>query len=153
MTAIWKTVLAASIPAFLGSGLGVAGIEYFSKDRELDIRMVEIGLGILKADPSENEQISPAREWAIRLVETHSGQKFSENDQKLLLSKPIDIAYGWASSDVAKFMTEPGMWSMVGASPVPMTEKELEIFLAENPKFREMIGEWVESGKQQEESK
>lgn len=86
----WKTLILATVPALVGGGVVVGGIEYLSKDREQDIRMVEIGLGILRADPVE-KQISPAREWAIRLIEKHSGEEFNSEDKRLLLTNPINL--------------------------------------------------------------
>ncbi|WP_282046548.1 hypothetical protein [Roseibium album] len=77
-----RTFILATVPAMVGGGVIVGGIEYFSKNRELDIQLIEIGLSILRADPAE-EQISPAREWAITLVEKHSGEGFGEDRERL----------------------------------------------------------------------
>lgn len=94
----WKTLILATLPVIVGGGVIVGGIEYLSKDRELDIKMVEIGLSILRSDPSKEGQISPAREWAITLVEKHSGQDFTDEDKRNLLVQPLRIT----ETDAAK---------------------------------------------------
>ena len=83
------TVTDAIVVAIFGLLTGLIGnwIGLLTKDHELKIKLVEIGIGILRADPKEN--LTPAREWAIRIIETNSGLKFSENDKGLLLKKPI----------------------------------------------------------------
>lgn len=55
-----------------------------------DAKMVEIGVGILAADPGKD--VIPARKWAIDLVEAHSGQSFAKDDRELLLHHPIQTA-------------------------------------------------------------
>jgi hypothetical protein len=55
-------IISALIPAFY---------TYTSRNRELDIELVKIGVGILRADPKE-EQTSGAREWAIQIIEDSS---------------------------------------------------------------------------------
>ena len=81
------TSLSVAALALAGS-LGSAVYSYANRNRELDIKLVEIGLGILRADPKETN-ITPAREWAIQVVETNSGIKFTDADHKALLQQPI----------------------------------------------------------------
>jgi hypothetical protein len=69
--------------AFAGS-LGSAFYTYTSRNRELDIELVKVGIGILRADPKETQTIG-AREWAIDLIETHSGRRFSQEARSELL--------------------------------------------------------------------
>ena len=78
----------------LGGALGVTGAAfatgYFSlasKDDELRVHLVELAIGILRADPKEG--ITPARGWAIKVIENNSGVKFDDDDRAALLSKPI----------------------------------------------------------------
>ena len=53
-----------------------------------DAQMVQVGIGILSADPSKSD-VAPARKWAIDLVEKHSGQPFSADDLTDLLHHPL----------------------------------------------------------------
>ena len=80
------TIIVASI-AFLGA-LVSAFYTYTSRNRELDIELIKIGIGILRADPKET-QTNAAREWAIRLIEIHSGQRFSDEARNELLNKQL----------------------------------------------------------------
>ena len=56
--------------------------------QELNARLVEIGIAILRADPKE-AQTNATREWAMRLIETHSGQPFSEQARSELLNNRL----------------------------------------------------------------
>ena len=79
--------------------MGVAGIAligtlatgfytYANRNRELDIRLVEIGIGILRADPKETN-LKAARGWAVKVIEDYSKVNFSEADRATLLDKPL----------------------------------------------------------------
>jgi hypothetical protein len=80
------TIIVAAI-AFFGS-IASAFYTYTARNRELDIELVKIGIGILRADPKET-QTAGAREWAIRLVEGRSGQSFSDQAKKELLQNQL----------------------------------------------------------------
>jgi hypothetical protein len=87
--------------AFAGS-LVSAFYTYTSRNKELDIELVKVGISILRADPKET-QTNGAREWAIDLIETHSGRKFSEEARSELLHYKLGWetigAYGdWSST-------------------------------------------------------
>jgi hypothetical protein len=62
---------------------------YSNRNRELNIELVKIGIGILRADPKETQTVG-AREWAIGLIETYSGEKFSENARSELLQNKLN---------------------------------------------------------------
>src|ERR1700694_4491095 len=90
--------LRTEIVAIIAAGVACVGAiasaavpalyNYTSRNRELDIRLVEIGIGILRADPKET-QTQGAREWAIDVIENHSGRKFSEAAKKELLDSKL----------------------------------------------------------------
>jgi len=48
---------------------------------------VEIAIGILRADPKED--VTPARGWALDIIEKNSGVPFSQQDREALLAKPL----------------------------------------------------------------
>jgi hypothetical protein len=79
--------LAATIAV---AALGIVGTQWAARTA-FDAQMVQIGVNILSADPSKSD-VAPAREWAIKLVEEHSGQAFSAQDRESLLHHPLDIA-------------------------------------------------------------
>lgn len=80
------TITVAGI-AFIGSVVS-AFYTYANRNRELDIKLVEIGIGILHADP-KGADLSPARAWAIQVIEDNSKVKFTDADRKSLLQKPL----------------------------------------------------------------
>jgi len=75
---------------------------FTSRNREMDIRLVEIGVSILRADPKE-KQTQGAREWAITVIEDFSGRKFSDEAKAELLNHPLDVGYGYGD-----YSTLPG---------------------------------------------
>lgn len=87
------TIAVATI-AFLGSVVS-AFYTYTSRNRELDIKLVEIGITILRADPKE-AQTNGAREWAVSVIEKHSGQRFSEKAKSELLNYKLDFEPYWS---------------------------------------------------------
>lgn len=62
------------------------------KSRDQDIRMIEIGLSLVKPDPNVDPKQIGAREWAIDVMERFSGVKFSDAARKSIVetSVPID---------------------------------------------------------------
>lgn len=68
-------VVSAAVPALY---------THTSRNRELDIKLVEIGIGILRSQPTDLRSRG-AREWAIRVIESHSGQVFSATARKELI--------------------------------------------------------------------
>ena len=87
---------ASEIVALSVAGLAFAGsiisslYTYTNRNRELDIELVKLGVGILRADPKET-QTNGAREWAIQIIERYSGQPFSEEAKKQLLQSKLVV--------------------------------------------------------------
>lgn len=73
----------------IGGALISPGLQYLNRDREMDIKMVEIGIGILRADPKEN--VTPAREWAITIIEKHSKTTFNDATKEALRKNSLPI--------------------------------------------------------------
>jgi hypothetical protein len=100
-------IISATVPAIYS---------YNSRNKELDVRLVEIGISILRADPKET-QTQGAREWALQVIEAHSGQSFSnEAKQELLKNKLDTLGYGYTYSDTG-YDYGGGMGSPVSRSP------------------------------------
>jgi hypothetical protein len=64
-----------------------------SMSEERNAKLVEIGVAILRVDPEKETQVSAARKWALDLIDTNAGVKFSEEARTELLRKPLDT--GW----------------------------------------------------------
>jgi len=88
---VTEAVVVALI-AFAGV-LGGAWFTLLTKDHELKVRLVEIGISILRADPKADpkDDVTPARGWAIEVIEKNSETYFSPEDKALLLHTPIQI--------------------------------------------------------------
>jgi hypothetical protein len=62
-------------------------VNYLTNERQMDVKMVEIGLGILRAEPKED--IAAIRGWAIDIIEKSSGRKFTEAQRAVLLKQEL----------------------------------------------------------------
>jgi hypothetical protein len=88
-------VIAAATIAFIGA--------QWSARTAFDAQMVQIGVAILSADPSKSD-VTPARQWALDLVEEHSGKKFSPVDRDTLLHHPIKWVGPTASWELSELL-------------------------------------------------
>ena len=84
---VW-TPLAAVFGLLIGS-LVTAWFGYIGHSRDLDVKMVEIGIGILRA-PADDD-IASIRSWALDVIEKKSGFFFTEEQREVLLKKPLDL--------------------------------------------------------------
>jgi hypothetical protein len=74
---------------------------YTSRNRELDIELIKIGISILRADPKET-QTNGAREWAIQVIETYSRNQFSPAAKSELLQNKLGFDdFGSTGGDVS----------------------------------------------------
>jgi hypothetical protein len=72
----------------LAGVIATALFAYASKDEELQVHLVEIAVGILRADPKED--VAPARNWAMDAIDKYSGLRhFTTEERAALLHKPI----------------------------------------------------------------
>jgi hypothetical protein len=70
-------VLSAAIAGAASFGAGY--LAFASKDQELKVHLVEIAIGILRADPKED--VTPARGWALDVIEKNSGVPFRKTER------------------------------------------------------------------------
>lgn len=45
----------------------------WSASEERNARLVEIGVGVLRADPAKDPQVAAARKWALDLIDANAG--------------------------------------------------------------------------------
>jgi hypothetical protein len=86
-TATETVSISVAALAFLGS-VTSAFYTYSNRNRELDIKLVELGIGILRADPKDTG-LTAARGWALQVIEENSRVKFSDEDRAALIHKPL----------------------------------------------------------------
>jgi hypothetical protein len=73
----WLELVKSLAPVVIAA-IGIVGtiwgasLGYENKEREFDIRMVEIALSILRGEATEASR--PAREYAIQVLRTHPGE-------------------------------------------------------------------------------
>jgi hypothetical protein len=73
----------------LAGVLATALSAYASKDEELKVHLVEIAIGILRADPTK-EDVAGARGRAMDAIDKYSGLRpFTANERDALTRKPI----------------------------------------------------------------
>jgi hypothetical protein len=81
-------VVSIVVAAIAGAAsYGAAYLTFASKDQELKVHLVEIAISILRADPKED--VTPARGWALDIIDKNSGVPFSNEDREALLHKPL----------------------------------------------------------------
>ena len=91
---VTEAIVVAAIA--LAGVLGGAWFTLLTKDHELKIKLVEIGIGILRADPKEN--VTPARRWATEIIQQNSGVPFTEDEKKALLDNKLSYVESYDST-------------------------------------------------------
>jgi hypothetical protein len=77
------------------AAIGLAGVvigalitgyfQWWSSKQQTDTRLVEMAIGVLRAQPKEEEEhLKALRNWAIKVVEDRSGTQFSEKEREAL---------------------------------------------------------------------
>jgi hypothetical protein len=95
-------VIALVSAAIAGAAsFGAGYLAFASKDQELKVHLVEIAIGILRADPKED--VAPARGWAMDAIDKDSGLRpFTAEERAALLHKPLlDKRAIWLNADDA----------------------------------------------------
>jgi hypothetical protein len=84
---------------------------FASNDEELRVHIVEIAIGILRADPKED--VSPARAWAMDGIDKYSGLRpFTADERDALLHKPIGLGPFHSFLEMQQYFdTHPGAWN------------------------------------------
>ena len=90
--AVGVIVAVATVAAAVATGW----FSFASKDEELRVHLVEIAIGILRADPKED--VSPARSWAMDAIDKYSGLRpFTAEERAALLHKTNTCGLGLKS--------------------------------------------------------
>lgn len=87
-----QTTTLVAVAGVLGTLLGATVsplVNYLTNERQVDVKMIEIGLGILREPPKEDAQAM--RTWAIEIIEKSSGRPFSEQQRNILLKKELSV--------------------------------------------------------------
>lgn len=88
-----RTPVYTALAGVIGIAIGAGVTGYFSfasKQREMDIKLVEISVDILRA-PIDND-VSAIRGWALDVIEAKTGTRFSAIQRTTLLDQPLPAA-------------------------------------------------------------
>lgn len=100
----WKDRLASpaavAVIAGLSAAIGAVGgpyltsrVDYFTRNREMDIKMVEIAVGILRTDDKKEPGVAPARSWAADVIDRYSQVPLSAEARKSLIEFGVSYDY------------------------------------------------------------
>jgi hypothetical protein len=93
-----------------------------STSDERNARLVEIGVAVLRVDPTKDTQVAAARQWALDLIDANAGGvKFSPTARSELLERRLDYStpisnpgytdYSGYSSSGGDYSSHPGDYS------------------------------------------
>lgn len=82
----WWLALAGIVGAVVGAAISAA-FNYLSHQSDLDGKMVELSIGILKAEPKPETE--PLREWAIDAIDKRGQFSFNAEQRAVLLKKQL----------------------------------------------------------------
>ena len=102
----WKDRLASpaavAVIAGLSAAIGAVGgpyltsrVDYFTRNREMDIKMVEIAVGILRANDKQEPGVAPARAWAADVIDRYSQIPLSAEARKSLIEFGVAGRTSW----------------------------------------------------------
>ena len=103
----WKDHLASpaaiAVIAGLSAAAGAVGgpyltsqVDYFTRNREMDIKMVEIAVGILGSDDKKEPGLAPARAWAADVIDRYSQIPLSPEARKSLIEFGVHNTYDYS---------------------------------------------------------
>jgi hypothetical protein len=82
----WWLAFAAVVGAIGGAAI-TGGFNYVDHQGDLDAKMIELGVGILRAGPTP--ETVPLREWAIDVIQKRAKFSFNEAQRNALLNKEL----------------------------------------------------------------
>jgi hypothetical protein len=101
-----RVVVISAITALITSGL-VALVDYTVRKREMDIKMMEIAVGLLKEEA--NGPLQPARAWAVDVISYYSkgGVPLSDDANVALGGHSIDVIDAQLAEVLKKYGDTP----------------------------------------------
>jgi hypothetical protein len=101
-----KIALVGAAGGIIGGGM-VAFVDYVVREREIDVKMVEIAVGLIRQPPTDNVQ--PAREWAIEVIDHYSDVKLSAQARATLLKCQLDLSDKFGRIGTSATEKAPGL--------------------------------------------
>lgn len=82
----------AAVLGAIGGALITGGFNYLSHQNDLDAKMIELSVGILRAAPTP--ETTPLREWAIDVIDKRAKFSFTPIQRAVLLKQELPFKYG-----------------------------------------------------------
>ena len=90
-----RTGIVSLLSALIG-GAVVATPTYLSSNRQMDVKMVEIAVGILSQKPETN--IEPARSWAVDVIQHYAQVELTPDVKKALIeNRALAYTVSWGN--------------------------------------------------------
>ena len=83
-----RDILVPLVSAIAG-GIIVAVGNHIINERQIDVKMIEIAVGLIRQPPID--KVQPAREWAVKVIE-HYSVKLSPQARAALLNCGLDLS-------------------------------------------------------------
>ena len=107
----WWLAVAGVIGAIIGA-LITGAFSYLSHQGDLDARMIELSVGVLRAKPTP--ETIPLRAWAIDVIQKRGGFIFNEEQRAALLKRELPlIPFTFSATAVSQGLPIPA------STPVP----------------------------------
>jgi hypothetical protein len=117
----WLAV--AGVVGGLAGALVTGGFNYFGHQTDLDAKMIELSVGILRAAPTP--ETTPLREWAIDVIDKRAKFPFNAAQRATLIKKelPFKGSY-WGGSYWGDFKFGPAITSAPNVISCPLLSDE-----------------------------
>jgi hypothetical protein len=83
----WPITIVLAVISAIGAAVITGVFNYFSHQGDIDAKMVELSVGVLRAEVTP--ETKPLREWAIDVIEKRAGFKFKQEEREALLRKEL----------------------------------------------------------------
>jgi hypothetical protein len=104
-------IAAAGVVGALAGALVTGAFNYFGHKSDLDAKMIELSVGILRAEPTP--ETSPLREWAIDVIDKRANFSFNAAQRATLLKKELPFKGSFSSAFSAGFEKDLKGWIVV----------------------------------------
>ena len=100
----WWLVLAA-LGGAIGGALITGAFNHFDHNRDVDAKMIELSVGILRAAPTP--ETTPLREWAIDVIDKRANFPFNAAQRAVLLKKELPYKSDWILKNDSNTVRSP----------------------------------------------
>nr|WP_321457199.1 hypothetical protein [uncultured Cohaesibacter sp.] len=120
---LWRTGFIALASAVVGSFATIATgyFTYANQDRELDIKMINIGLAMLSGE-NKGVDYEPGRKFALRILQKYTGVEIPKDEFNMWVAKG-EISSEFLQSLEGYYLLNPNLSSSIGPSSKRLIEE------------------------------